>query len=157
MEPKTWEIVEKLDEKASSRFEQDITDGMSPAFVAGKFLCRPSDAEGPLALMRIYQQIPWIGTKWRKASVRAAQAAEPFEPRELLALKNFKERNCKAVPDLLGYQFGKQDEEDIVPGGFVTYVVWEKVPGEPLDFTRFWNSLFSEREEIRAKFRKIYE
>lgn len=40
MELNIWEIVEKLNEKASPRFEQEITDGMAPAFVAGKFLCR---------------------------------------------------------------------------------------------------------------------
>ena len=46
--------------------------------------------------------------------------------------------------------------EDIIPGGFVTYVIWKKVPGEPLDFTRFWNCTFSERDIIRGKVRQIY-
>lgn len=78
-------------------------------------------------------------------------------PPELQALKHFKQQGCNVVPEILGYQFEKQDMEDIIPGGFVTYVIWKKVPGEPLDFTRFWNCTFSERDIIRDKFRQIYE
>lgn len=155
--PETWEIVEKIEEETVTQSEQNFIDGGGPAYVAGKFLCRPSGAQGPLAFLRIYQQIPWPGTELQKASVRAAQATGPFEPPELQALKHFKQKSCKVVPELLGYQFEKQDKGDIIPGGFVTYVIWKKVPGEPLDFTRFWNCTFSERQNIRVKFRQIYE
>ncbi|KAF3027775.1 hypothetical protein E8E15_009036 [Penicillium rubens] len=132
--PETWEIIEKIGEDTVTQSEQNFIDGRGPAYVAGKFLCRPFDAQGPLAFLRIYQQIPWLGTELRKASVRAAQAIGPFEPPELQALKHFKQQGC----------------------GFVTYVIWKKVPGEPLDFTRFWNCTFSERQIIRDKFRQIY-
>ncbi|KGO40751.1 hypothetical protein PEX1_049770 [Penicillium expansum] len=155
--PETWEIVEKIGEDTVTQSEQNFIDGGGPAYVAGKFLCRPSGAQGPLAFLRIYQQIPWLGTELRKASARAAQATRPFEPPELQALKHFKQQGCNVVPELLGYQFEKQDKEDSIPGGFVTYVIWKKVPGEPLDFTRFWNCTFSERQNIRVKFRQIYE
>ncbi|KAJ5423906.1 hypothetical protein N7491_009122 [Penicillium cf. griseofulvum] len=138
--PETWEIVEKIEEKIVTQFEQRFIDGGGPAYVAGKFLCRPSGAQGALAFL-----------------LRAAQASGPFEPPELEALKHFKQQGCKVVPELLGCQFGKQDKEDIIPGGFVTYVIWKKVPGEPLDFTRFWNCTFSERQNIRVKFRQVFE
>ncbi|KAJ5567129.1 hypothetical protein N7535_006435 [Penicillium sp. DV-2018c] len=153
----TWEIVEKIEEDTVTQSEQDFIDGGDPAYVAGKFLCRPSGAQGPIAFLRIYQQIPWLGTELQKPSVRAAQATGRFEPPELQALQHFKQQGCEVVPEFLGYQFAKQDREDTVPGGFVTYVIWKKVPGEPLDFTRFWNCTFSERQNIRAKFRQIYE
>ncbi|CAI7674975.1 unnamed protein product [Penicillium discolor] len=151
------EIVEKIEEDTVTQSEQSFINGGCPAYVAGKFLCRPFGAQGPLAFLRIYQQIPWLGTELRKASVRAAQATGPFEPPELQALKHFKQQCCKAVPELLGYQYEKQDKGDIIPGGFITYVIRKKVPGEPLDFTRFWNCTFSERQNIRVKFRQIYE
>ncbi|KAJ5783615.1 uncharacterized protein N7518_009292 [Penicillium psychrosexuale] len=138
--PKIWEIVEKIEEDIVTQSEQNFIDGRGPAYVAGKFLCRPSGAQGPLGFL-----------------LRAAQDIGPFEPPELQALKHFKQRGCKVVPELLGYQFGKQDKGDLIPGGFVTYVIWEKVPGEPLEFTRFWNCAFSERQNIRVKFRQIYE
>ncbi|KAI3184221.1 hypothetical protein DTO027I6_10024 [Penicillium roqueforti] len=155
--PKIWEIVEKIEGNIVTQSEQNFIDGRGPAYVAGKVLCRPSGAQGPLGFLRIYQQMPWLGTELQKASVRAAQAIGPFEPPELQALKYFKQRGCKVVPELLGYQFGKQDKGDIISGGFVTYVIWEKVPGEPLEFTRFWNCTFSERQNIRVKFRQICE
>lgn len=155
--PETWEIVEKIEEDTVTQSEQNSIGGGGPAYVAGKFLCRSSGAQGSLAFLRIYQQIPWLGTELRKPSVRAAQATGPFEPPELQALKHFKQQGCNVVPELLGHQFEKQHKGDIIPGGFVTYVIWKKVPGEPLDFTRFWNCTFSERQNIRVKFRQIYE
>ncbi|EKV09419.1 putative transposable element [Penicillium digitatum] len=106
-------------------------------------LCHPSGAQEPLGFLRVYKQIPWLGIELQKASVRAAQATGPFEPPELQALKQFKQQGCNVVPELLGFQSKKQDRGDIIPGGFVTYAIWKKVPGEPLDFTRFWNCTFS--------------
>ena len=100
--PKTWEIIEKIEEDIVTQSEQNFIDGRGPAYIAGKFLCRPSGAQGPLKFLRIYQQIPWLGTELRKASVRAAQATGPFEPPELQALKHFKQQGCKVVPELLG-------------------------------------------------------
>lgn len=37
-----------------------------------------------------------------------------------------------AVPDLLGYGQGTQEADDIVTGGHITYVIWDKVPGDSL-------------------------
>ncbi|KAJ5606878.1 hypothetical protein N7537_003497 [Penicillium hordei] len=42
-------------------------------------------------------------------------------------------------------------EDDLVPGGFVTYVVWEKVPGDSFDHLKFRLRPFNEREAIRDK------
>ena len=100
---------------------------------------------------------PGLVVKRQKASVRAAQSTGPFEPPEPQALKHVKQQGCKVVPELLGYQFGEQEKEGIIPGGFVTYVIWKKVPGEALEFTRFWNCTFSGRQDILVKFRQIYK
>lgn len=155
--PKTQEIVEKIEEDTVTQSEQNVIDGRGPVYVARKFLCRPSGAQGPLAFLRIYQQIPQLRTEFRKPEVRAAQATGPFEPAELQALKHFKKEGCNVVPELLGYQFEKQDKKDIIPGGFITYVMQKKVSSEPLVFTRFWNWTFSEREDIHVKFRQIFK
>lgn len=61
--PETWEIIEKIGEDTVTQSEQNFIDGRGPAYVAGKFLCRPFDAQGPIAFLRIYQQIPWLGTE----------------------------------------------------------------------------------------------
>jgi hypothetical protein len=157
--PKRWEIVSKVNERANIVSQRDVTDGLGPAYVAGKFLCRPASPSSPntLAFMRMYKQIPIAGTEFEKAPIRATQAVKSHEPKELTALKSLEEKGCDVIPRLLGYQFDQQDEDDIVPGGFVTYVMWAKVPGESLDMQGFWSYSFSQREKIRLKFREVYE
>lgn len=44
----------------------------------------------------------------------------------------------------------------MVPGVFITFVVWENVPGEPLDYQEFWNMNDYMRESIRSKFCAAY-
>ncbi|GFF39786.1 unnamed protein product [Aspergillus lentulus] len=51
---------------------------------------------------------------------------------------------------------GKQDEDSIVPGGYITYVVWDKVPGEPLSEEEFWELDLESRQAIRDQFREAY-
>ncbi|KAJ5972132.1 uncharacterized protein N7479_002050 [Penicillium vulpinum] len=117
------------------------------------------DASSPntLAFMRVYKQVPIAGTEFEKAPIRAAQAVNSYEPTELTALRSLEEKGCEVIPRLLGYRSDQQDQDDIVPGGFITYVIWAKVPGESLNIQEFWSCMFSQREEIRLKFRKVYE
>ncbi|OQE08750.1 hypothetical protein PENVUL_c008G03896 [Penicillium vulpinum] len=107
------------------------------------------DASSPntLAFMRVYKQVPIAGTEFEKAPIRAAQAVN----------SSLEEKGCEVIPRLLGYRSDQQDQDDIVPGGFITYVIWAKVPGESLNIQEFWSCMFSQREEIRLKFRKVYE
>ncbi|KGO77738.1 hypothetical protein PITC_010080 [Penicillium italicum] len=157
--PKRWEIVSEIHERANIVSQRDATNGLGPAYVAGKFLCRPASPSSPnkLAFMRIHKQIPIAGTEFEKTPIRATQAVKSYEPKELTALKSLEERGCDVIPRLLGYQCDQQDEDDIIPGGFVTYVMWAKVPGEPLDMQVFWSCSFSQRQEIRLKFREVYK
>lgn len=41
-------------------------------------------------------------------------------------------RGCSAVPWFHGYAEAIQDEHGILLGGYICYIVWEKVPGVPL-------------------------
>lgn len=41
-------------------------------------------------------------------------------------------KGCTSVPRYLGWNKKKQEEHDLVPGGYIKYLVWEKVPGESL-------------------------
>ncbi|CAI7611631.1 unnamed protein product [Penicillium discolor] len=154
-----WEIMSKVHERAHIPNQRDVTNGLGPAYVAGKFLCRPASPGNPnlLSFMRIYKQIPIAGTEFEKAPIRAAQVVKSHEPTELTAFKSLKEKGCDVIPQLLGYQSDQQDEDDTVPGGFITYVMWEKVPGESLKWEEFWGSSFFERQEIRLKFHEVYE
>ncbi|KAJ5528584.1 hypothetical protein N7527_001977 [Penicillium freii] len=153
----TWVIVEKLKEDPCRLTREDVSDGIGVSYTSAKFLCRPAGPgnETKLAFMRIYQQVPIAGTEF-KPRLRASQAVEEPENGELVALKSFLIHECEVVPRLLGYQQSKQKEDDMVPGGFVTYIVWEKVPGDSFDHLKFWLRPFNEREAIRDKFRLVF-
>ncbi|KAJ5193548.1 hypothetical protein N7449_009690 [Penicillium cf. viridicatum] len=157
--PTRWEIVSKVHERAHIVNQRDATNGLGPAYLAGKFLCRPASPGNPnsLSFMRMYKQIPIAVTEFEKAPIRAAQAVKSHEPTELTAFKFLEQKGCDVIPRLLGYQSDQQDRDDTVPGGFIMYVIWEKVPGEFIDWEKFWSSSFSQREEIRLKFYEVYE
>ncbi|KAF4770945.1 hypothetical protein HAV15_012436 [Penicillium sp. str.  len=96
------------------------------------------------------------GTELSKSETRAKQAV-PMKPiTELVALKRLKKMGCDVVLDLLGFQEETQGPDGFVPGGFITFVVWEKVAGEPLGYDEFWNMNYNMRDSIRRKFRATY-
>lgn len=153
----TWVITKKLSERAMQMRQKDIDDNLGPPFTAAKCLCHLADDPAKVAFMRIYAQIPIVGTEFQRREVKAKQAAPPRTHAELTALKALKKIRCGIVPDLFGYQEGVQNQDGPVPGGYITHVVWDKVPGEPLSPETFWSLEFPSREEIRAQFRKVYE
>lgn len=151
----TWTITEKLSETARLLTQDDVDEGHGSPFTAGKFLCHRKEDPTKIAFMRIYRQIPVIGTEGSKSGVRAQQAtpADPYP--ELETLKALKKLDCDVVPALLGYHQGKQEADDLVPGGHITYVVWDKVPGDSLTGEKFWNLDRRSRDTIRAEFRRV--
>lgn len=152
----TWVIDNKLSERSQSMTQQDVTDGLGLPFAAAKFLCHLKGNSSKKAFMRIYLQIPIIGTQYQSPQIRQKQAAEPQPHVELTTLKALKKVECDVVPDLLAYQEGKQGEDSIVPGGYITYVVWDKVPGESLNAEEFWELDLESRQAIRDKFREAF-
>ncbi|KAJ5799627.1 uncharacterized protein N7518_001695 [Penicillium psychrosexuale] len=150
--------MEKLSEEPTPITQQDFAIGMGPAYTAGKYSCRLVGAgnEKKLAFMRIYKQIPLIDTENENWTVRKKQACGPRNHPELGALKRFTENGCTATPRLLGYEIGKQDKMDLVPGGYIIYLVWEKVTGDSLDIEQFWMYPSTKRQKIRKNFKKAY-
>ncbi|CRL26683.1 unnamed protein product [Penicillium camemberti] len=154
-----WIILEKLSEESNRLTKEDIAAQLGSSDTAGKFLCRPASEEDDnrRAFLRIYQQVPIAGTETKKAAVRARQAVDtPPDHPELIAFRTFIKRDCDVVPRLLGYQQRHQDHDEGVPGGYITYVLWEKVAGKSLNLTEFWRLPFPDRQAIRDKFRQVY-
>ncbi|KAJ5142875.1 uncharacterized protein N7515_001662 [Penicillium bovifimosum] len=152
----TWVIEKKLSERAQWMTQKDVDEGVGISYAAAKFLCHPKENPTKKAFMRIYLQIPVSGTQYLSAEIRRKRAVKPRPHIELTALKTLKEKGCDVVPDLLAYQDGKQGEDGIVPGGYITYVVWDKVPGESLSPDEFWRLDFEARQAIRDKFREVF-
>ena len=136
----TWKTTQKLPERAFFLTQTDVDEGHGSPFTAGKYLCRRKEDPAKMAFMRIYQQIPIVCTEGAKTSIRAQQATptDPYPELEtLMAAKKLRPLGCDVVPDLLGYGQGTQEADDIVPGGHITYVIWDKVPGDSLTQERF--------------------
>lgn len=153
---RTWIITKKLEELSHFMTQQDIDHDFKPGFAAAKFLCHLKDDPKKLAFMRIYRQIPILGTEFAPSSIRASQAMPQRSNRELMAFKTLKHLACPVVPQLLGYQEGTQGDHEIVPGGYEITIVWEKVPGEPLSQDYFWSLNEQQRDSIRAEFQRVY-
>ena len=151
-----WVIIKKLSEHPVPIPPKDVADGMDPPFTAGRYLCHRTENQNELAYMRIYKQIPQTGTELDSAHARSAQASRPCGHIELIALKRLTDNGCTATPKLLGWRIEVQGPNDIVPGGYIIYLVWEKVEGDPLSTQKFWSLPSNQRELIRLNFRKAY-
>ncbi|CDM36590.1 unnamed protein product [Penicillium roqueforti FM164] len=55
---------------------------------------------------------------------------------------------------ITGTQISKSN--DIIPSGFITYIIWEKVPGVPLSKLYIWRQTPEVRDAMRKEFRRVY-
>jgi hypothetical protein len=154
---RTWVITKKLSERAVPMTDHDVKMGRGSARTVGKFLCHLIGDPNQMAFMRIYQQIPLSGTEDANRDTLARQAVPPEVCGELECFKLFQYGRCDVVPRFLGHAESTQGDHDLLPGGYIRYVVWEKVPGEPLTEEFFWGLDDTARKEIRSKFRAAYE
>ncbi|KGO39569.1 hypothetical protein PEXP_047450 [Penicillium expansum] len=155
-----WVIEEKLTEDVQQMSKWELDGGGGPPFAVFKYLCHSATDNDKKAFLRIYFQIPIAGTEFQRPEVRQrqAQAVPPRRHRELDVLKDLKLRQCSVVPTLLAYKEAKQGNDGVVPDGYITYVVWDKVPGKSLSQDEVWDPKSGPlREAIRAKFRDIWE
>ncbi|KAJ5861475.1 uncharacterized protein N7529_008785 [Penicillium soppii] len=154
---RSWTITAKLSERAVHLVQEDVDKGVGSPMTVGRFLCHLEEDPTQVAFMRMYYQIPITGTEDADLTT-LSQQIQPHEVcGELEAFKQLMSRGCSSVPRFLGYCEKMQGEYGLVPGGYVKYLVWEKVPGEPLTEEFFWSLGPLVREEIRAKFRVAYE
>ncbi|PGH11462.1 hypothetical protein AJ79_04837 [Helicocarpus griseus UAMH5409] len=72
--------------------------------------------------------------------------------REIRNLEYFNEKGCSVTPRLLHKEKFLQGPSWTMPGGYIVFIVMEKVPGVPL--TDFWTYDRPKRDRIREAFRK---
>lgn len=156
--PQKWVTEEKLTEDVQQMTKWELDGGAGPPFAVFKYLCYSVTDSDKKAFMRIYFQNPIAGTEYQPLEVRQRQAAPPRKHRELDALKDLQLRQCPVVPTLLAYKEDKQGNNGVVPDGYITHIVWDKVPGKSLNQDEVWDSKSGLlREAVRAKFRDIWE
>lgn len=79
-----------------------------------------------------------------------------FTTNEMNALRIFGDSKCQNVPHLLSYWEGSMPEgvdEQAMPGGSLTIMLMNKLPGKPLDYDTFWNKKEETQEAIRCAFK----
>lgn len=64
--------------------------------------------------------------------------------------------NCKPCPTVLGYKEEKQDQDGLVPGGFMIYLVISLVPGTQLTKSLYRGMSLAERTEICGAFQEAW-
>ncbi|KAJ5508231.1 hypothetical protein N7527_010374 [Penicillium freii] len=157
-----WEIRERLKQDDIQRPANSL---ISPSHATLKLRCvkanaNPSERKTSQAFMRVYLQIPHVGSEFEDPETRAAQADRTFQPEELEAYTILSNHPTvsKFTPQLLGSKMSRQGPSDFVPGGFLIIVVWEHVEGLPLgdltgNATGYWSLSECERAEGNILYR----
>lgn len=71
---------------------------------------------------------------------------------ELEALQIFHDANSAYAPHLVDFKQTTQGPNGLLPGGYLTFTVMTKMPGESLHNLNFWGMPTEEREEIVKEF-----
>ncbi|KAJ5456949.1 hypothetical protein N7530_012223 [Penicillium desertorum] len=161
-----WEILERLKQDDIQRVAQSR---ISPSHATLKMSCMKANANTSErstneAFLRVYLQIPHIGSEFEDSDTRAAQADTTFQPEELEAytILSNDPTASKFTPKLLGSKVSKQGPSGFVPGGLLIVVVWEKVQGLPIGdltgmATGYWALSWHERAKIRVHFERTFK
>ncbi|KAF3385693.1 hypothetical protein DPV78_012595 [Talaromyces pinophilus] len=152
-----WKIVRKLNEKYIQMGKEEWEDfGCAPMKAIALFEC-VDENDGQSAFMKIYMQIPYAGSEFFSSTYRRQQATPDAEIAELSALQKLQANKCKSAPKLLNWKKEIQDDSGLVPGGFLVYLIIEKLPGIILSRARFWELSRTERDKIRDAFETSYK
>ncbi|PLB53944.1 hypothetical protein P170DRAFT_469423 [Aspergillus steynii IBT 23096] len=136
----TWVVVEKMNEKYIQEHPEDRLSYPSYAFAS--FVCQNTEDPSQHAIMKIWMQIPSVGSE-----------------AELETFLRVHRMSLPATPKLLGVKQGTQNEEGMVPGGFILHLVYTRAPGARLgpaveNMSLFWTLPERTREAIRQSFRQ---
>ena len=74
---------------------------------------------------------------------------------EVKALTTFRDHNNKSVPQLVAWKKIVQDHRGPLPGGYITFLVMTKMPGQTLRSLLFWSLPDEEQKIIISKFLPI--
>lgn len=74
---------------------------------------------------------------------------------EIIALQKLADAGCSSTPSFMALKHESQDEKRYVPGGYITYILMEKVPGICLEC--IWDLPRDERDQVRTAFKRAWE
>ncbi|KKZ67667.1 hypothetical protein EMCG_06727 [[Emmonsia] crescens] len=125
-------------------------------------MCVATQMEGPNpglnAMVRIRKEVPWDDPKGIKSQQNIPlnedmmKRLPRYASREYKTITSLTKNGCTCTPKLMNYLIERQSEEDAVPGGFVVYMLMEKLPGRNL--RNFDKLSIDERDQVRIAFVK---
>ncbi|CAG8001467.1 unnamed protein product [Penicillium nalgiovense] len=125
-----------------------------PSYACAQFECVNATTQEE-CFMRIYVQVPFTGYEHADRHTRAQQASK-FTPPELDAYRFLTDNGSQNTPKLRAYKQDTQDTNGPIPGGHITWIVWQKVPGKCLgdirNATVYWGLKAIERKCVRDAF-----
>lgn len=150
--PSTWVVLKRVNEHEHRK----DPDHSAVSYSSVKYQCMKHGDASKIAFVRIYKQLPHLGTEFDDYTTRAKQA-RAWIPPELVAYKTLTDKQSKVTPRLLGYREEEQESSALVPGGFLVSFAWEQVPGvqlgDSLGAKVFWDMSDDQRHNIREAFR----
>ncbi|KAI2730650.1 hypothetical protein CBS147332_2502 [Penicillium roqueforti] len=153
----TFVLDDKLSEEFQTMTQEEHDDDLGHPFAALNFSCHNLLDPTQQSFIRFYYQIPIDGTIYHSPQARAQQALTQHTHADVKALTSLYHKNCTAIPKLLGHGDRVQGVRDYVPGGYINYVVWTRVAGEPINSVPYWKRDLAYREEVRSVFRATYK
>ncbi|KAK4542059.1 hypothetical protein LTR36_007090 [Oleoguttula mirabilis] len=74
---------------------------------------------------------------------------------ELKALRLFRDSSAEGVPHYINSKCSPQGSDGPFPGGYISYTVMTKMPGQDLMAAKFWSLSDAEKEERRQAFLRV--
>ncbi|PYI06712.1 hypothetical protein BO78DRAFT_444911 [Aspergillus sclerotiicarbonarius CBS 121057] len=133
--PSVWKLTEKVAEKSEIRDRESIRELGCVSYAHAEFKCCNTSNPYHKALIIIYLQVPAQESMFLPPSMRRREAtgrnARNFD-QLVEAYRRLTLHDYDFVPQFLGSSHGRQDDDGLVPGGFLSYVVFTSVPGDIL-------------------------
>ncbi|KAL3462312.1 hypothetical protein BJX64DRAFT_288434 [Aspergillus heterothallicus] len=112
-------------------------------------------------MLFFHLRIPFAGSEDEKPSRRAEQATGILDFKahhEKMVVEPLMKNNCTAVPRIRAHECSKQDktEDASVPGGFIYYILTDRVRGVQLSEKLFWSYTRKERDKVREAYREAW-
>ncbi|KAK2757286.1 hypothetical protein FQN54_004800 [Arachnomyces sp. PD_36] len=144
----TWLVEEKLSTKT--------IESLLPCQATAVYRCRQIEpASGKEGIIKIHMQIPHSGgPSVKQAANEEITRINICAKTEIDFLTHLTKHGCRSTPRLISHTLIRQTEEMRLPGGYIIFLLMEKLPGKTI--FDFWNYDLGTRNRIRAAFKSAW-